>query len=100
MQMAEQYNGFNNGDLQASWNVMKCKGWKSNATLSRAKFELLEKGFIEQTREGYLRPRRCSLYAITWKAIDDCQGKLEVCATKIASSYWRDPNQLLVGRGQ
>ena len=90
IQIAEQFNGFNNGDLQASWVIMRYNGWKSNATLNRAKQELVEKGFIEQTRQGWLRPARCALYALTWKPIDDCQGKLDVLATKVASGYWKD----------
>ena len=90
VQIAEQFNGFNNGDLQAAWVIMRYKGWKSNATLNRAKQELIEKGFIEQTRQGWLRPARCALYALTWKPIDDCRGKLDVRATKVASGYWGD----------
>jgi len=90
IQIAEQFNGFNNGDLQASWVIMRHKGWRSNATLNRAKQELIEKGFIEQTRQGWLRPPRCALYALTWKSIDDCQGKLDVQATRVASGFWKD----------
>jgi len=90
IQIAEQFNGHNNGDLQASWVIMRHKGWNSNATLNRAKKELVEKGFIEQTRQGWLRPPRCALYALSWKPIDDCQGKLDVRATKVASGCWKD----------
>lgn len=90
LQIAEQFNGQNNGDLQASWTVMRHKGWKSNATLNRAKKELLEKGFVEQTREGWLRTPRCALFALTWLSIDDCNGKLDVYATSVASGYWKD----------
>lgn len=81
--IAIQYNGGNNGDLQASLNPMRLRGWRSSSTLNRARQELVYYGFIELTRQGGLG--RCSLYAITWKSVDDCNGKLDVSATRVAS---------------
>lgn len=78
-----QYNGANNGDLQASLNPMRSRGWVSSSTLNRARQELLHYGFIELTRQGGLGC--CSLYAITWKSIDGCNGKIQVPSTKVAS---------------
>ena len=78
-----QYNGANNGDLQASLNPMRTRGWVSSSTLNRARQELLHYGFIELTRQGGLGC--CSLYAITWKRIDGCNGKIQVPSTKVAS---------------
>ena len=69
-QIAEQYNGHNNGDLQAAFNVMKHKGWKSENTLNRARKELLEAGLIVKTRQGRM-PKVCSLFALTWVVIDE-----------------------------
>lgn len=40
---------------------MKPKGWRSEQTLNAAKKELLEAGFIAETRKGR-RPNLCSLY--------------------------------------
>lgn len=64
-----QYNGKNNGDLSAAWKVMKPKGWRSEATLNRAKKEVIAAGFIAETRKGRL-PNTCSLYGITWKPLN------------------------------
>lgn len=69
MLVAAQYKGNNNGDLQAGWKYMQKRGWKSQDTLHRAKLELIEKGFIGETRKGAF-PNKCSLYGITWKTLD------------------------------
>lgn len=83
----EQYNGNNNGDLCITMSVMKKKGWKSSGTLHSAKNELSEKGWIVQTRQG--GRHRCSLYAVTMHPIDECGGKLEVRSTRTASNLWK-----------
>ena len=81
--IAVQYRGSNNGDLQASYSLMKKVGWNSSATLNRALRELLYFGFIEMTRQGGLG--RCSLFAVTWESIDECDGKLDVRPTRTPS---------------
>lgn len=77
MDFACQFNGRNNGDLTNAYSVLKERGWRSKQTILRATAELLEAGMIVQCREGrFLNPGgRCALYAITWKAIDECPGK-------------------------
>lgn len=85
--MARQYRGHNNGDLSAAWKIMRVRGWKSRDTLTRALAELLAAGMIEKTRQGGLH--LCSLYALTWYAIDECNGKLDVPATRVASGLWK-----------
>jgi hypothetical protein len=82
-----QYRGKNNGDLCATWRVMQRLGWRSRDTLSRALRELLGAGLIELTRQGGLN--RCSLYALTWRSIDDCKGKLDVLPTIKPSGLWK-----------
>lgn len=67
--IGSQFNGKNNGDLCAAWKVMKPKGWRSEQTLNTAKKELLEAGFIAETRKGR-RPNLCTLYGITWKPLN------------------------------
>jgi hypothetical protein len=62
--VAAQYRGDNNGDLSLAWKVMKPRGWRSEATLHKAKRELLEAGFLYETRKGQ-RPNLCSLFALT-----------------------------------
>jgi alkylhydroperoxidase/carboxymuconolactone decarboxylase family protein YurZ len=68
-QIAEQFNGSNNGDLQAAFSILKGKGWKSSETLDRALKELLTIGLIVKTRQGYF-PNTCSLFGLTWHLID------------------------------
>lgn len=86
--IASQYRGSNNGDLCATYSVMKKRGWSSNDQLQKGLKELLERGWLIQTRQGY-RPRVASLYALTWEAINECSGKLEVNATKTPLNNWR-----------
>ncbi len=71
-----QYRGNNNGDLQCAWSAMKPRGWKSEATLAKAKKELIASGLIVETRMG-ARPNKASLYAITCYELDE-QSKLEM----------------------
>jgi hypothetical protein len=72
-----QYNGMNNGDLCAAYSMMKLRGWKSQHTLQNAKKELLEAELICETRKG-ARLNKASLYAVTWHALDECGGKLDI----------------------
>ena len=52
-------------------------------SLAQARQELLHYGFIELTRQGGLG--KCSLFAITWESVDDCDGKLDVRPTRTPS---------------
>jgi hypothetical protein len=70
LDVAAQYRGDNNGDLSAAWKLMQPRGWRSEATLHKAKHELLEAGFLYEARTGH-RPNVCSLFALTWFALDD-----------------------------
>lgn len=74
---AYQYKGKNNGDLCFAWTLMQKRGWKSKATLNNALKELVEANLLVLSRQGHFRKPfdRCSLYAITWQAIDECPGK-------------------------
>lgn len=68
--VAVQYRGDNNGDLSAAWKLMRPRGWRSEATLHKAKHELLDAGFLYEARKGR-RPNVCSLFALTWRTLDD-----------------------------
>lgn len=81
--VAQQYNGYNNGDLCAALSVMRKRGWNSNQQLQKALKELLEKNLLTQTRQGGLNIGP-NLYAITWQPIDSCNGKIDVKPTDIA----------------
>lgn len=83
-----QYKGTNNGDLCAALSVLKQKGWTRGETISNSLRELIHYGFIEMTRQGGLH--RASLFAVTWKPIDYCKGKLDVKATTVASGLWKE----------
>ena len=89
-QLYMQYNGKNNGDFSCAWSVMKKKGWNSKTTLFKAKQGLLTKGWIEETRKGYTGV--CSLYAVTFLKIDDCNGKLDIKTTNVPSMKYREIN--------
>jgi len=83
LNLLKQYNGSNNGDLSATFTLAKGWGLKSRTTLAKALRELQESNLIICTREGrFIKPGGCcSLYAISWKPIDECGGKLEVSHT-------------------
>ncbi len=85
--LLRQYNGFNNGDLCATWKLMKLKGWRSPSTLFAAIRELIYYGFIQLTQQG--GKHRPNLYALTWHKIDECKGKMDVTPTKEASGLWK-----------
>lgn len=90
-----QYNLRNNGDLSMSFEkAMRPRGWKSKDTLNKARLELLEAGFIVLTRQGGLH--QCSLYAVTFYAVDHCEGKLEIGATRTALGSWRKNEPLKI----
>lgn len=70
--VAAQYRGDNNGDLSVAWKLMHARGWRSEATLHKAKRELLDSGFLFEARKGR-RPNVCSLFALTWPNFDYCE---------------------------
>lgn len=84
--IGSQYNGKNNGDLCAAWKVMHPKGWRSEATLDKAKKELLASGFIALTRAGRL-PNLCSLYGITWQPLNP-NSKLDIGPNGFPVGAW------------
>ena len=73
MEIARQYVRDNNGRLLASEAYLAKRGWKSNDTITRAKRELIEAGFIHETVKGH-RPNKASWYAITWYTLDRLPG--------------------------
>ena len=77
----------NNGDLTATWTILKERGWKSRDSLHLSLQELLYYGFIKLTRQG--GRHLPSLYAVTWWAIDACGGKLDIPETRAPSNEWK-----------
>jgi hypothetical protein len=88
LDIATQYRGLNNGDLQAAFTLMKKRGWHSKATLAQALAELLYYGFIGQARQG--GKHLCSLFYLTWRNIDYLPMKnLHVSPTTCAPDDWK-----------
>ena len=85
-----QFKGENNGDFTAAWSLMQKRGWKSKAMLYRGLNELIDKGWIIKSRQG--GRHRCSLYAVTWKRVNTCKGKLDIEATRSAPGTWKNRN--------
>jgi hypothetical protein len=86
-----QYRGNNNGDLAAPWSKMQPRGWRSRDTLGKALRELEAYGMIERARhggEGKAGRKATTLWAVTWQAVDECDGKLDISA-RPASGRWR-----------
>jgi hypothetical protein len=69
LELASQYRGDNNGNLTVAWSLMHKRGWQSRTTLWRCKTELIDAGFVYQTRQGRL-PTTCALLALTWFPLD------------------------------
>ncbi len=81
--LLRQYRGTNNGDLSASFTQAKQWGMNSRTTLAKALDELQTCNLITRTREGrFIKPGGCcALYAVTWRPVDPCDGKIEVTPT-------------------
>ncbi len=82
-----QYNRINNGDLCVTFKVMQRRGWRSKQTLARALAELERTGFLIRTRQG--GRNRCSLFALSFFAIDDCKGKHDLQPTAAPPGDWK-----------
>ena len=88
-----QFKGGNNGDLVASWSVMSKRGWTSKDQLGKAIDELLERGWLQITRQGGFQggKHRPRLLAVTWLGIDYCAGKLDCRPDPVPSMAWKRP---------
>ena len=84
-----QFNGANNGDLCASWSVIRKRGWTSKDQLAKALAELDATRWLERTRQGSIH--KATLYAVSFRGIDHCGGKLDVKADPKPSHGWRYP---------
>lgn len=91
MELASQYRRYNNGDLSATYTDMQRRGWRSKETLQRTLESLEASGWIIKTRQGG-RHIGCSLYAISWEPVDDCDGKHHHRVETKASHLWKNAN--------
>lgn len=83
----------NNGDLSITRSTMLTRGFTSNDQLFKARDELINAGWIVQTRQGGLKIP--SLYALTFVGIDPCNGKLEVEANPMPIHLWKSEKAAL-----
>jgi len=89
LEFCYQYNGYNNGNLCAAYDsVLKKRGFRSKGTVARALKELRQAGWIDVSRQGGIN--RCSLYALTFQAVDECEGKLDINPTVTPSHQWKN----------
>jgi hypothetical protein len=77
LDLASQFRGKNNGDLAATWSVMRRRGWTSKDQLYKGLQELLNLGWIVRTRRGGRDRTQPTLYAVTIWGINYCGGKLD-----------------------
>lgn len=69
LEIDRQYVRDNNGRLLASFSYLRQRGWTSSDTITKAKRQLLNAGFIHETVKG-CRPNKASWYAVTWRTLD------------------------------
>lgn len=102
LDIAVEYNGKNNGDLNAALSRLQCRGWNSSSQLAKAKKELLERGLIVETRMGGLGIGP-SLYAVTWLDLNESRKILDVNARtyrrRVFSLPSSNKDQASAGRG-
>lgn len=67
--MALQFSGANNGKLTLCDKALAPRGWTSSTTVHKAKRELLDAGFLCETRKGQ-KPNKASWFALTWQSLD------------------------------
>lgn len=91
LELSRQYKGSNNGDLSATPDSLGTRNarWKSRSVLYGRLRMLEQQGWIVKTRQGG-KHTGCCLYAISWEAIDPCNGKhMHPVETK-ASHLWKN----------
>lgn len=81
--LCNQLRKYNNGDLSAPFSLASKWGIGSKSTLAKALRELEEANLICRTRTSVFQnpAAKCTLFAVTWRAIDECKGKLDVEST-------------------
>ena len=93
--IAIQYNGANNGDLQASLNPMRARGMGQFINAESGETRASPLWFCRTDKAGWPRFLH-GLYAITWESIDGCNGKIQVPSTKVASRLFENPTEIQV----
>ncbi len=81
-----QYNSRNNGDLSAPFVKAASINIGSQSTWYKAIKELIAADLIMVTRDSMKKHQGnphglCTLFAVTWKKIDECNGKINCAPT-------------------
>jgi hypothetical protein len=81
-----QFNGRNNGDLSAPFSKAASINIGSQSTWYKAIKELIAANLIMVTRESMKKHQGnphglCTLFAVTWKKIDECNSKINCSPT-------------------
>lgn len=84
--LVRQYNGNNNGDLSAPFSAAAGLNIGSQSTWYKVLKELIAADLIMVTRDPMKKYHGnphglCTLFAITWRKIDECNGKLDCTPT-------------------
>lgn len=74
LELALQYNFYNNGKLCAIHDQLKDRGFKSDKTITNCLKELKDSGLIMVSKLSPRGSRKPHYYAITWQPIDDIPG--------------------------
>ena len=93
VELTRRYNGSNNGDLSAPYSQLKERGFGSKGTISKALKELVAADIIRIARPWQFTRKNghCTLYALTWRAIDECGGKHDLAPTVVAPRSFKRP---------
>lgn len=85
--MRAKLNGSNNGNLEATLDTLRHRGWKHGSTIAGALYELQTMGFLIRTRPGSyaIGKGQCALYAFTDLDVFEQKGKCE--ASKATNDY-------------
>ncbi|MDO9313351.1 MAG: hypothetical protein Q7T97_02250 [Burkholderiaceae bacterium] len=92
--IAMQYTGHNNGKLVACAKYLKVKGWNSNATIVRARHDLIDCGLLIETRKG-ARPNKAAWFALSWLDLDQGQG-LDIDPTFYRRGAYMTPDKIAI----
>ena len=90
--MSAQYSGYNNGALGLSKNQAERQNI-SNKTLYKALATLVERGLVERTYPASRVPQRPTMYALTWRPINDTEWSSATRVPTHAYQDWSPPSK-------
>lgn len=92
VQLGRQFNGRNNGHLQATFALMQRYGFGSEHTVSTAVKDLIVHGFLYRTR-SHGANKQWAKYALTWLPIHDPSGLFLETYVPKAFQLWERKEQ-------